>query len=175
MEEDQIESLKEEIDLEAILKEKESEISALKEQIKRMQADFENYKKRQEKYLEEFRCYAKEGLICNLLPLIDNLERAISSAEDKKNWGSHVEGLNLILRQIKEILNKEGLEEIKACGEIFDPYYHECIAKIDSLEHPDETILEEFQKGYKLKDKILRPALVKVAKIQENIENKKEE
>lgn len=150
------------------LKEKDEEIRQLNEQIKRMQADFENHKRRLEEYYNQLQEYTGERLICELLPFIDNLERAVVSAEKNKNKGedykSFLEGIELILRQIHKILEREGVSIIESCGKVFDPSCHEVMMKEDTNEVEDDTILEELQKGYCYKNKVIRPSLVKVAK-----------
>jgi molecular chaperone GrpE len=138
-----------------------------KEQLIRMQADFENYKKREEKKKQEFIEYAKEDLICKLLSVMDNLERASSYTEeqrDEKHYEDIKEGIKNILKDFRNILEKEGLKPIKAMGEKFDPYCHEAIMQVESDQYPEDTITEELIKGYYLKSKVIRPSVVKVSK-----------
>lgn len=146
---------------------KASEIS-LKEQLLRMQADFENYKKREEKKKQEFMDYAKQDLIYQLLSVVDNLERASCYTDDQTTNEKHLEnikqGLKGILKDFQNILEKEGLKPIKAIGEKFDPYCHEAIMHVPSERFPEDTVIEELIKGYYLKSKVLRPSLVKVSK-----------
>lgn len=160
--------MEEEADNVQNLEDKEQEISMLNEQIKRMQADFENHKKRLKEYYEQVQDYASERLICELLPFVDNLERAVCSVEKNgdngENFKSFLEGIKLILRQIDKILKNEGLTEIECSGKTFDPACHEVMMKEETDEVPDETILEELQKGYRFKGRVMRPAMVKIAK-----------
>lgn len=145
---------------------RESEKS-YKEQLIRMQADFENYKKREEKKKLEFMEYAKQELICQLLSVIDNLERASSYTKNQSEDGNIEdikEGLRGILKIFRDILEKEGLKPIKAVGEKFDPYCHEAIMNVESEKFPEDTIVEELVKGYYLKSKVIRPSVVKVSK-----------
>lgn len=145
---------------------RESEKS-YKEQLIRMQADFENYKKREEKKKLEFMEYAKQELICQLLLVIDNLERASSYTKNQSEDGNIEdikEGLRGILKIFRDILEKEGLKPIKAVGEKFDPYCHEAIMNVESEKFPEDTIVEELVKGYYLKSKVIRPSVVKVSK-----------
>ncbi len=147
-------------------KAKENEKS-YKEQLIRMQADFENYRKREERKKYEFMEYAKQDLIYELLSVIDNLERASSYTDEhsnKKYVADIKEGLKGILKNIQNILEKEGLKPIMAVGEKFDPYCHEAIMNVESEEHPEDTVVEEMVKGYYLKSKVLRPSVVKVSK-----------
>lgn len=140
-----------------------------KDQLIRMQADFENYKKREEKKKQEFVEYAKEGLICKLLSVIDNLERASTYAENQEEHTETIkEGIRRILKEFLEILGKEGLKPIKAVGEKFDPYCHEAIMQTESDKYPDDTVVEELSKGYYLKSKVVRPSVVKVCKNQKD-------
>lgn len=165
---------KEMFDLKESLEKQEEELKKIKEneksykeQLIRMQADFENYKKREERKKYEFMEYAKQDLICELLSVIDNLERASSYTEelnDDKHVADIKEGLKGILKNIRSILEKEGLRPIKAIGEKFDPYCHEAIMSVESEEHPEDTVVEEMVKGYYLKSKVLRPSVVKVSK-----------
>ncbi|HDM22302.1 MAG: nucleotide exchange factor GrpE [Methanomicrobia archaeon] len=139
--------------LEEIIKEKDKIIEDNLNQMKKIQADFINYRKRMEKEKEEFIKYANSDLILKLLDVLDNLERASESGD---------EGIKLIYKQFRSILEKEGLEEIDATGK-FDPYYHEVIA-VENSECEDGTILEVLQKGYMFNNKVLRHAKVKVCK-----------
>jgi len=129
----------------------------------RLQADFDNYKKRQEKKQKEFIEFANERLISNLLTVVDNLERALDSAKNNKNSKAIKEGVNNILKEFHNILNKEGVKPMQSIGHRFDPYKHEAVMRVDTEKYSEDTVTEEFQKGYYIKSKILRPAMVKVA------------
>lgn len=136
-----------------------------REQLIRMQADFENYKKREEKKKKEFMEYANKDLICQLLSVMDNLERALSYSKNKEhNIESIKEGIDSTLKDFRKILEKEGLKPIKAVGEKFDPYCHEAIMHVESDKFPEDTVAEEITKGYYLKSNIIRPSIVKVSK-----------
>lgn len=128
--------------------------------LQRLQADFENYRRRITKEKEEFHKYASESLICSLLPILDNFERAIAAGEGE----NLLSGVEMIFRQLKEILEKEGLCSIEAVKTEFDPNRHEAVMTVENDDYPDNTVIEEFQKGYLLKDKVIRPAMVKVSK-----------
>jgi len=131
--------------------------------LERLQADFENYKKRQEKKQKEFIEFANEGLINNLLSVIDNLERALDSNKNVKNTKAIEEGINNTLKEFMNILSKEGVKPMQSIGHRFDPYKHEAVMKIETDKHSEDKVTEEFQKGYYIKSKVLRPAMVKVA------------
>ena len=131
--------------------------------LERLQADFENYKKRQEKKQKEFIEFANEGLINNLLSVIDNLERALNSTENEKNAKAIKEGIKNTLKGFHNILKKEGVMPMKSVGHRFDPYRHEAVMKTETDKHSEDIVTEEFQKGYYIKSKVLRPAMVKVA------------
>ena len=131
--------------------------------LERLQADFENYKKRQEKKQKEFIEFANERLINNLLSVVDNLERALDSTENEKNIKAIKEGIKNTLKEFCNILKKEGVVPMKSVGHRFDPYRHEAIMKTETDKHSEDIVTEEFQKGYYMKSKVLRPAIVKVA------------
>lgn len=139
------------------------EIAALREQVKRMAADFENFKRRRQEEDERSRLLAAERIVTALLPLLDNLERAVEASQDRSPPDPLAEGLALILRQMKEILASEGLEEIPSTGQPFDPALHNAVQRKETKKHPDGTVLETLQKGYALRHKVIRPALVMVA------------
>ena len=131
--------------------------------LERMQADFDNYKKRQEIKQKEFIEFANAELLNNLLSVVDNLERALSSAADDKNAQAVKDGVNNTLKEFNNILNKEGVKPMQSIGHRFDPYQHEAVMKTETDKHSEDIVTEEFQKGYYLKSKVLRPAMVKVA------------
>ena len=131
--------------------------------LERMQADFDNYKKRQEIKQKEFIEFANAELLNNLLCVVDNLERALSSAADAKNAQAVKDGVNNTLKEFHNILNKEGVKPMQSIGHRFDPYQHEAVMKTETDKHSEDIVTEEFQKGYYIKSKVLRPAMVKVA------------
>ncbi len=131
--------------------------------LQRLQADFENYKKRVEKERIDIITYAVEDVIIQLLPIIDNLERAIESGRDQeKSNNAFLEGVDMILNQILELLEKLGVKEIEALDKEFDPHYHEAVMRVQNDDYPDNTIIEVLQKGYIMKAKVIRPSMVKV-------------
>ena len=134
------------------------------DQLLRLRAEFENFRKRMEKEKTEFLRYANEQLIFALLPVMDNFGRAISSAKENQNVEAVLEGVSMIEKGLTDVLTKFGVKQIKSVGEKFDPHRHEAIGVVESKEHPEDTVVEELQKGYLLNDRLIRPAVVKVAK-----------
>lgn len=132
------------------------------ERLARLQADYENFRRRTRQEKEEFYKYAAEKLVSALLPVLDNFERALAAEGDSID--SLKSGVQMIFRQFQEALAAEGLKPVPAVGEQFDPQKHEAALRDESGEHPDNTVLEELRRGYYLKDKVIRPAMVKVAK-----------
>jgi len=134
----------------------------LLDRMARMQADFDNARKRASREQQEYREYALSDAIKGLLPTLDSFERALqTSASEKSELRS---GVELIHKQLQDSLSKLGLRRIPANGEPFDPHLHEAIEMVETSEVPDHQIVEELQGGYKLKDRLLRPAMVKVAR-----------
>jgi len=128
----------------------------------RVQADFDNFRKRTQKQKDEFWKYASEPLVTALLPVLDNFRRALETpAGDGEKFS---EGIKMIYRQLHEVLEKEGLEAIDAKGEEFDPNKHEAVMQEETNDYPDNTVIEEMLQGYFFKDKLIRPAMVKVAR-----------
>jgi len=150
-------------EIKKIVQEKNDLSKEYLKRLERLQADFENYKKRQEKKQKEFIEFANEGLINNLLSVIDNLERALDSTENEKNAKAIKEGIKNTLKGFHNILKKEGVMPMKSVGHRFDPYRHEAVIKTETDKHSEDIVMEEFQKGYYIKSKVLRPAMVKVA------------
>ena len=131
----------------------------------RISAEFENYKKRMARETDEFKKYANESLISALLPVIDNLERAIVSAKDDSgNTKSLIEGIELTLNEILKIFSKYQVEPIESMGKPFDPNFHQAMLQEETDKHPDNTIIQELQKGYTIHNRLLRPAMVVVSK-----------
>lgn len=156
-----------------ILKEEEyktllEEVSSAKEgkdRLLRLQAEFENAKKRLEKDRLEFIKFANEGLIMELLGILDDLERSVEAAMQKhEDYEAFLKGVEMILAHIYDLLKKNQVQAIKTKGEKFDPHFHEALLQIETNDHPDGAIVEELQKGYIMDGKVIRTAKVKVAK-----------
>lgn len=129
----------------------------------RIQADFDNFRRRSKQEYEQVCLCAGEELIKNILPVVDSLERAVSCFKDNSDNGSWQDGVQLTLKQFKDILRSEGVEPVVSLNEAFDPLVHEAVMQEDSETVETPTVVAELQKGYKYKSKLLRPALVKVA------------
>lgn len=135
----------------------------LNQQYIRLAADFDNYRKRQESERENLIRYGTETALKNLIEVLDNFERGQKALEGVDDCEKVKESFNLVHKQVWDSLTKLGLEEIKAIGEEFDPNFHEAVMSTPTAEHPEHTVINELQKGYKVGDKVLRPALVNVA------------
>ncbi len=146
------------------LQEKEKEAKENYDRYLRVAADFENYKKRAAKEKEDYVRFGNEDLIKAILPFIDNLERAVSHAEKVHETGVMIEGVRLILQQILQALNKFGVSSFESVGKPFDPTKHEAMLVVETDQHEPNQVVEEFQKGYLLRDRLLRPATVSVSK-----------
>ena len=142
----------------------QEELQIYQDKYVRLAAEFENYKKRAQRDQSDSVRYANESLLKNLLPTIDNLERAIKSGKDAGTTGPLLEGVELTYKQILETVGKLGVRQISSAGDVFDPSIHQAVAQVESDTAEANTIVEEFQKGYFLHDRILRPAMVTVAK-----------
>jgi molecular chaperone GrpE len=129
----------------------------------RVLADFDNFRKRQREEAVRQADYVREDLILKLLPIIDNFERASQAAEEQHSYEALVEGVSLTLRQLHDMLTKEGVEPIEAVGQEFNPEMHEALMCVETDDYPDNTVIDEFEKGYTLKGKLLRPSRVRVA------------
>ncbi|MCU1285671.1 MAG: Heat shock protein GrpE [Acidobacteriales bacterium] len=140
----------------------QAERDALFDRLARQQADFENQRKRNAREQTEFRDFAIANTVKSLLPILDNFDLALKAGNTNEN--DLRKGLELIRRQMDEVLTKLGVEPVNAKGEPFDPRYHEAIEMVESSDVRDNHVLDELQRGYKLKDRLLRPAMVRVAK-----------
>jgi molecular chaperone GrpE len=138
-----------------------AERDSLLDRLARMQAEFENVRRRNQKEQQDFRDYASADTIKSLLPVLDSFERALSVKSDAAEFRN---GVDLIYKQLLSTLGKLSLQPIAAKGEAFNPHLHEAIEMVETTEAPDHQVIEELQRGYKLKDRLLRPSMVKVAK-----------
>ncbi len=142
----------------------EEECEALKDQLLRSRAEFENYRKRTAREVERIRKTAGESIIHELLTVLDNLELALKHAQDQDD--PLAQGVRMVLRQMQEVLERNGLEPIEATGKPFDPNVHEAVAQAESEALPPDHVVEEYQRGYKLGGQILRPSKVVVSRAQ---------
>lgn len=126
-------------------------------------ADFSNYRRRHQEEYKQAVQFASQELILKILPTIDNFERALQAPQQTQSFESLMEGVTLTLRQLQDILQKEGVERIESVGQEFDPMQHEAVMREETDEYPENTIIEEFQIGYRQHDRVIRPARVKVA------------
>ena len=142
-----------------------AERNTLLDRLARAQAEFDNARKRAAREQQEYRDYAQADAIKALLPIIDSFERALQASDS--NRAQHQEfrnGIDLIYKQLQDALQKLGLRAIVAKGQPFDPHLHEAIEMVDTNDADDQVVIDELQRGYKLKDRLLRPAMVKVAR-----------
>jgi len=146
-----------------LLEQKDKELAEKQDQLLRARAEYENYKKRMAREREDLLKFGNEQLLKELLPVLDNFERSLTHAKTAKNVDSLIEGVELIHKEFLHTLKKYGLQEISSKGEKFDPAMHEATAQVATNEHPEGTVVEEFQKGYYVHDRLLRPSMVAVA------------
>ena len=149
------------------LDKKKQEYDALWDRFLRLQAEFDNYKKRSYKERVEFIKFANEGLILELLAILDNFERGIKAAELKKDFDLLHQGVDMISKQLHVLLESKGLNRIKSVGERFDPHKHEAVEVIEDEKAQEDVVVDELQPGYTLGGRIIRPARVKVVKRKE--------
>ena len=138
-----------------------AERDSLLDRLARMQAEFENVRRRNAKEQQDFRDYAAADTIKPLLPVLDSFDRALQVKSEPADFRN---GVDLIYKQLQTALAKLSVQPIAAKGEAFDPHYHEAIEMVETADVPDHQVIEELQRGYKFKDRLLRPAMVKVAK-----------
>jgi molecular chaperone GrpE len=138
------------------------------DQFQRLQAEFENYRKRVEREKQEFINYFNASFVSELIDIMENLERGIISTKESEDKDSIVKGIEMVYRQLKKILESKGLIPIEAAGQKFDPYLHEAMMKTPTDEYPNNTVIEEFQRGYKVKDKVVRFSKVNVSVNKKN-------
>lgn len=163
------------------VEEMESRLESLEQEAKenhdrflRASAEFENYKKRAAREMNDFRKFANENIVKAMLPVIDNLDRAIeSSGEAQKSVSSVVEGVNMTKKEILKVFEQFGVMPFESLGESFDPGFHQAVMQEESEDHPDNTVIKELQKGYMMHDRLIRPAMVIVSKKKET-ESKEE-
>jgi molecular chaperone GrpE len=138
-----------------------AERDALLDRLARLQAEFDNARKRAAREQQDFREFAAADVIKNFLPILDSFERALKAGGDSSDFRN---GVELIYRQFQDALQKIGVQPIAALGQPFDPRVHEAIEMVDTAEVPDHQVVDELQRGYKYKERLLRPAMVRVAR-----------
>jgi molecular chaperone GrpE len=140
-----------------------AEKQELMDTLVRRQADFENYRKRVEKERQHDRHRGVESLIESILPVLDAFDRALETGDDPR-YAEYRKGFELIRKQLWDLLAKQGVERIDAVGKLFDPHLHHAIESVETTEHEEDTVIAEMQPGYTFHDRVLRPAMVRVAK-----------
>ncbi len=149
-------------ELKEALAQKEAEAAANWDKFVRERADLENYRKRVQREKEDLLKYGNESLLLEILPIIDNMERALAHSSEE-SMSAVIEGIELTLSMLLAALKKFGVTPIEAKGKMFDPAYHQAMTQVESADDAPNTVMDEFQKGYMLNDRLLRPALVSVA------------
>ncbi|MGO4211389.1 nucleotide exchange factor GrpE [Terriglobus sp. 2YAB30_2] len=137
-----------------------AERDSLVDRLARLQAEFDNFRKREAKERSEFRDYAVSNAVEHFLPVLDNFQLALKSQGNAEQLRS---GVELILKQMEEALKALGVTPVETVGAQFDPRFHEALGSVETSEYPDHQVLEEVRRGYRIKDKLLRPAMVKIA------------
>lgn len=156
LQEDKVEEIKEVDQISLLTKELEES----KKEYTRLLAEFQNFSKRKTKEVEETKKYASEDIIKKFIDNVENLDRAIESSKDNKDYEGLLKGIEMIYANLKNVLKEEGLEEVEALGKIFNPLEHQAMGLDNKEDKENEEILMVLQKGYKLKNKIIRPAMV---------------
>ncbi len=144
-------------------------VKAADDRYLRLCAEFENYKKRSAREMDKFRKFANESLIKEILAVVDNLERAVNSANDDE-WANSdlTQGVALSIKDLEKVFGKHGVKPIEAMGKAFDPVFHEAVIMQETDKYPENTVINELQKGYLIHDRLLRPAKVVVSKTNKN-------
>lgn len=142
----------------------EADLEDWKSAYARKNAEFQNFTKRKQNELEEFRKYASEKVILKVLEAVDNLERGVAASVETKDFDALVKGVEMTLSQMHGIMNTEGVEPIEALGKEFDPHLHQAVMTENCEDIDNDHIIMELQKGYKMKERVIRPSMVKVCK-----------
>ncbi|MBB6175243.1 molecular chaperone GrpE [Anoxybacillus tengchongensis] len=140
----------------------EAKLAETENRFLRLHADFDNYRRRVRLDMEAAEKYRAQSLVADLLPILDNFERALQVQVEDEKAKSLLQGMEMVYRALIEALKKEGVEVIESVGKPFDPHVHQAVMQVDDQNYEPNTVVEEFQKGYKLKDRVIRPAMVKV-------------
>jgi len=151
------------LELTCALNEEKKRSEELLTRLKYMQADFDNYRKRLERQMDEIKRYSNERLVVQLLDIVDELELAIKSARSSDSKETLIQGVEMTLNNLKKVLQKEGVSPIDSLDKPFDSSKHEAISKVEKDDAKECTVVEELRKGYVMKEKVIRPSVVKVA------------
>lgn len=157
MEKENIEQVTEDV---SVVDDKQLQIDDLTDRLKRLMAEFENFKKRSQKERESLYNSVMSDVIETMLPIVDNLENAAAVATEDANYK---QGVELVLKQFKDVLKNKGVEEIEVLGKIFDPSLHEAVSSVQDPSKNDKEIVQEYRKGYKIGGKVIRHSMVVVA------------
>jgi molecular chaperone GrpE len=147
-----------------LLAEAERKVAGLKDQLLRTAADFDNFRKRSRREAEDALASGKESILKDLLPIFDNLERAVAHSDSATDLASFVSGIDMVLKQFVDTLKRTGIERVITKGSAFDPTIHEAIQQLETNDVPPGAVAAEVQAGYRFAGKLIRPALVVVAK-----------
>lgn len=149
---------------EAELEATQAELLRVRDQLLRTAADFDNFRKRSRREIEDARIRSREELLRDLLPVFDNLERAVAHAEQATDAKAVAAGVQMVLKQFVDTLGRIGIERVEAVGKAFDPNFHDAFQQVETDEHPPGTVVAELQPGYAMGDRLIRAAMVTVAK-----------
>jgi molecular chaperone GrpE len=145
----------------------EAKVASLKDQLLRTAADFDNYRKRSRREVDDAQVAGREAMLKDLLPVFDNLERATAHADSVTDLASFTSGIQMVMRQFVEALKRSGIERVAGVGTAFDPAIHEAIQHLATNDYPPGSVAAEVQPGYRLGERLIRPAMVVVAKAPE--------
>ncbi len=152
------------VELQNKLEQAQKDTQLSQDQYLRTMADMDNLRKRTQREKEDLAKFANENILRDILPVIDNLERAVEHAEQADDCKGLFEGVQMTLTQFGQLLNKFGVEPVEALGQQFDPAYHQAMGQLESAEHPVNSVIQQMQKGYQLNERLLRPSFVMLAK-----------
>jgi molecular chaperone GrpE len=141
----------------------EKQLKDAQDQNLRTLAEFQNFRRRMEEENRRYAAFANEELVRTFLPILDNFERALAAAEKNQSFEALMGGVALTHRQLLDLLKKNGVEPIETKGKSFDPNFHEAVERVSEADEPENTIVQELQRGYMMNSRVLRPSLVKVA------------
>ncbi|MCM3161843.1 nucleotide exchange factor GrpE [Metabacillus litoralis] len=146
----------------AKISELQAKLDETENKMLRAQADFDNFRRRARLDQEAAQKYRAQSLVSEILPALDNFERALQIEASNDQTKSLLQGMNMVYNQLVQALQNEGVETIKSVGEQFDPHLHQAVMQVEDENYDSNTVIEELQKGYRLKDRVIRPAMVKV-------------